>query len=799
MPITFGSVGDIISICLIVKDLVAALDDSRGSKAEYREVVRELYILDRALLEVDILSRTCERTPELVALCKTARQTAQNCRQCIETFTKKIKKYGTSLGEGSSRNILRDTVMKIRWVSQKEDLEKFRAEVAAHSSSMNMLLATASVKLLQLNDHKLEAHVSASQQRSQSQDVFISEVREQLRENNRLISAGNAIAKNLAVKLRLDWFRQLGCELKLMMQRIFTLNVATYNAVLALKSGLPSHLERTLIQEPFILEDAIGRISPVHLQFISSWEAFDAVLELRFRLVQGYAKVKNQEYVLQEHATRREIRRHLPWEVSFLPGQRIVMALIFEDQEKTNSAQTTCPRCQSPSRGLQDSDIQCLSCDMWYRRITEYKDVEPPPPPPPTRSFRLHKVRFGQNPFAADVPVPLRSEGPTSNLPDKRKLATAEIQDLDDVSYFKRVRMISSKIRIKHIPGPFSTHAKSSLDSVLSPQVRLEAQEQILREAFEEKAALLGLKHEDTHSSLTTFARCLRNQRKFAEAEALFRAAYDASKEELVSRSPLALQALVSNLMTVLEDQKKLPEVNWLGHEAVVMFGRDSSEATKLFLHSIRSTRFAQSIVERDGNMLKPPDPIDLTLRAGIETFTVSPKSVMGEGDTMRCRCTATLAIEPRSTADFGCGHPSCSSRSFRIAKARQEHVFTRSYDCGYCLKSFFFESLRDEHEEEQHGKAQESRSRVEEGPRLGKDRSVEGKALWNVLTAMPAQDGTFGCHLCPSRVPDSTELAQHVEGHKRLWPFTSTRAPSPTWIGGTVSNLGPEPPNWWL
>jgi hypothetical protein len=145
MPISFGSVGDIVSICLIVKDLVAALDDSRGSSTEYREVIRELWGLDRALLEVDLLSRTCDNTIELNALCMTARQTAENCRHCIETFSKKIRKYGSSLGEGGSRNVFRDAAMKVRWVSQKDDLAKFRAEVNAHSSSINMLLATASV------------------------------------------------------------------------------------------------------------------------------------------------------------------------------------------------------------------------------------------------------------------------------------------------------------------------------------------------------------------------------------------------------------------------------------------------------------------------------------------------------------------------------------------------------------------------------------------------------------------------------------------------------------------------------
>ena len=42
MPVTFGAVGDIISVCLLLKDLVEMLDQARGSKAEYQSVIREL-------------------------------------------------------------------------------------------------------------------------------------------------------------------------------------------------------------------------------------------------------------------------------------------------------------------------------------------------------------------------------------------------------------------------------------------------------------------------------------------------------------------------------------------------------------------------------------------------------------------------------------------------------------------------------------------------------------------------------------------------------------------------------------
>ncbi len=146
MPITFGSVGDVISVCLLIKDLVKTLDDSRGSSAEYQEVIRELWILERALLEVEILSRTCDNTIELNALYATARRASDDCRGSIEAFLEKVRGYGTSLRDGGSGHPLRDASKKIKWqMSQKDDLARFRAEINAYSASINMLLMTASV------------------------------------------------------------------------------------------------------------------------------------------------------------------------------------------------------------------------------------------------------------------------------------------------------------------------------------------------------------------------------------------------------------------------------------------------------------------------------------------------------------------------------------------------------------------------------------------------------------------------------------------------------------------------------
>ena len=149
MPITFGAVGDIISVCLLVKDLVDALDKTRGSKAEYQSLTQELRILDRVLLEIDLLARRHEGgiTPELEALCKTARKAVDRCNELVRDFLQRIKKYQGTLEENVTKsNFVKETAMKLRWrIGEKDAVEKFRVEIAGTSASLQMLLATASV------------------------------------------------------------------------------------------------------------------------------------------------------------------------------------------------------------------------------------------------------------------------------------------------------------------------------------------------------------------------------------------------------------------------------------------------------------------------------------------------------------------------------------------------------------------------------------------------------------------------------------------------------------------------------
>ncbi|CAO2654749.1 Nn.00g114820.m01.CDS01 [Neocucurbitaria sp. VM-36] len=449
MPITFGAIGDIISVCLLVKDLVETLDKARGSKPEYQSAIRELWILDRALLEVDLLTRLHGdgATPELRGLCETAKQAATRCKDLISKFHDRIQKYKSTFEESNNPGILKSAALQLRWrLEEKDALDQLRVEVAGTSSSLQMLLATASVTLMsiskkQLNDRLDEAKEQADTKNNQ-QSVTLLSIQDRLEDANRQIESGNSILGKVSDAMRLDWLRQLGSELKALMRRAIATNIATYHAVLSIQAILPSRLERGMIEEPFILEDPIGRVAPVHLQFVTSWEAFNAILEVRFRDIQGYSKIKQRKYGLQDRSTGRDILQTRRWDGAFLPGQRVEMSLLFETKGGTVSddAHVFCPGCQATSAGGNEADIQCERCGMWFRRITVIREVEARPPVPLPKPWTA-KPEFGKSTLAFQIVGPLKA--------GRKRTAPDDLEGEEEAREFKRVRIIQAKEQVK--------------------------------------------------------------------------------------------------------------------------------------------------------------------------------------------------------------------------------------------------------------------------------------------------------------------------------------------------------------
>jgi len=145
MPV-IGSLGDVLSLCIVINNLRKAINQSRGSSAEYQAVAAELDTLEHVLVQAGILWENNERSDQFETFRVAVRCRADQCRNFIKEFHEKVKKFGSSLREGGSGSVVRDTARKFQWqICRSDELIKFRSDVIAHYSAINVLLTTAVV------------------------------------------------------------------------------------------------------------------------------------------------------------------------------------------------------------------------------------------------------------------------------------------------------------------------------------------------------------------------------------------------------------------------------------------------------------------------------------------------------------------------------------------------------------------------------------------------------------------------------------------------------------------------------
>jgi hypothetical protein len=141
------------------------------------------------------------------------------------------------------------------------------------------------------------------------------------------------------------------------MTRIWTLNFRSYNILLELQTRVPPEFKPCWIQDPLILTDALGRVAPVHLELINSWNVLESVLEARFHNVPGERKIKRREYALQDRFSQLDIERSASFDSCFLPGRRVDMSMVFMGG---NTSGAICPGC-----GLHSGRDNTMAT-IWY-------------------------------------------------------------------------------------------------------------------------------------------------------------------------------------------------------------------------------------------------------------------------------------------------------------------------------------------------------------------------------------------------------------------------------------------------
>ena len=145
MPFTpIGSLGDIVALSRMLKDLIQALDETKGSSAQYQETIRKLWAFKRVVQEVETVCRKREYTVELDTLRATTCFIANQARQCIKVFLKNIRNYEPNLSKRGSGNVVRDAFKKVQWrVCRSDELSKLQVEVDVFCSTLSLLLSIA--------------------------------------------------------------------------------------------------------------------------------------------------------------------------------------------------------------------------------------------------------------------------------------------------------------------------------------------------------------------------------------------------------------------------------------------------------------------------------------------------------------------------------------------------------------------------------------------------------------------------------------------------------------------------------
>lgn len=136
-----GSLGDVIALITIVKDLVNAFDKRTGSSADYQEIIRKLWAFNRVLEEVDTLCRSIATTDGSNTSRDAMLSVVGQARNSIEALSKGIRKFEPSLREGGSRSSLQDAARKAQWrLFHSDDSNRLQSEIDTYCSIFGVLI-----------------------------------------------------------------------------------------------------------------------------------------------------------------------------------------------------------------------------------------------------------------------------------------------------------------------------------------------------------------------------------------------------------------------------------------------------------------------------------------------------------------------------------------------------------------------------------------------------------------------------------------------------------------------------------
>ncbi|KAI9687716.1 MAG: hypothetical protein M1822_001796 [Bathelium mastoideum] len=366
MVLPFGiSIGDFIAFIGVTIKAVNALKDSTASRKGYRDVIYELESLKRALAKVQNVEPVDMQTKALLE------RVVTDCGRLIQEFSNKIEKFNKSLGNhAGSRRILKDSLRKIQWVLySKEDIRKLKQQLHSHTALLNTLLSAANYAI--------------NTARHEEQNETLIRIESKI---DREYGKGN--------------FQIPECAL-------------TYLKV----------SQQVCFDQPICFQDAHGRMLPIQMVWIDTWEHFETMLKWKFSDVPGLKKIERGEYVVCDTSGKKDIDRRQAIQSAFRPGRKIDMSMVFQ---RTLASQR-CPKCEAEASLRLDVD------NHWYGSYSEPMSFKRKPSTTPGTYDHLPR----------DVQrLPADSSG-LRKCSNKTKTG----EEVDAISDFTRVRIFELQVQ----------------------------------------------------------------------------------------------------------------------------------------------------------------------------------------------------------------------------------------------------------------------------------------------------------------------------------------------------------------
>ncbi|KAH4863550.1 hypothetical protein HBI42_143660 [Parastagonospora nodorum] len=387
MAVPFGfSAGDFIAGVKLLKSAFDSLSDARGAKADYSELRQTLGALEKALDAAGQFT-----TPQHQAAVD---DEVANCKECINKFLAGFKKFEL-LKTGRGR-------------TGREDVRKFKEHLEAHVSALQLQLAVFQIgaeyqnrKLVEqtnagVQDIASQMETSLKLQKdlaaglkgaNDAQSLCLANVQGSVESSSQVISTipskmdeiQEHLQRGLSPDMQHAMFQLLQDALAdkeslqrrmdalIAQQESFKFHFIEFKQIVRVHQEIPSQV---MLRRPVVLIDAFeeNRL-PFHLDFINSFEALSAVLEIRFKDKGCHAlkKIQRQLFVMYEHSKQKQICMEGAWPGALKPGLVVEMSMLVAATPTV--AKTRCPGCDhaQEEKAEEGDKLRCSNCPMVYR------------------------------------------------------------------------------------------------------------------------------------------------------------------------------------------------------------------------------------------------------------------------------------------------------------------------------------------------------------------------------------------------------------------------------------------------